>query len=127
DPLSAVWRDVSRRRGFGSVLSLPLRVDGEIFGALTIGAPEPDAFCEQERAPLMEAADDLAFGLATLRTRQRAAAAEQTIRRMTYYDALTGLPNRVLLREQLAQAIASAKEERRPLALVRVEVEHMRE
>jgi diguanylate cyclase (GGDEF)-like protein len=127
DPLSAVWREISRRRGFGSVLSLPLRVEGEIFGALTIGAPEPDAFCEQERAPLMEAADDLAFGLSTLRTRQRAAAAEQTIRQLTYYDALTGLPNRVLLREQLAHAITAAKEDRRPLALVRVELEHLRE
>ena len=127
DSLSEHWRDISRRRGFGSVLSLPLHVEGEIFGALTIGAPEPDAFCERERAPLMEAADDLAFGLATLRTRQRAAAAEQTIRQLTYYDALTGLPNRVLLREQLAHAITAAKEDRRPLALIRVELEHLRE
>jgi diguanylate cyclase (GGDEF)-like protein len=125
--LPAFWRELSRRSGFGSLLSLPLRIDGQIFGALTIGAPEPDAFDEQERVPLTEAADDLAFGLAMLRTRERAAAAEQTIRRMTYYDAVTGLPNRVLLREQLAQGIAAAKSERRPLALIRVQMECWRE
>ena len=59
--LGPTWRDVARRHGFGSLLSLPLRVDGEVFGALTILAPESDAFREPERAPLVEAADDLAF------------------------------------------------------------------
>ena len=65
-PLSEQWRAFLRRHGFGAVLSLPLRVDGIIFGALTILAPEPDAFDELEMAPLAEAALDLAFGLQTL-------------------------------------------------------------
>jgi diguanylate cyclase (GGDEF)-like protein/PAS domain S-box-containing protein len=34
---------------------------------------------------------------------------EQTIHHMAYHDALTGLPNRVLLGDRLAQALASAK------------------
>jgi diguanylate cyclase len=127
DPFPAMWREVSRKRGFGSLLSLPLRVEGEVFGALTIAAPEPDAFDEEELRPLVEAADDLAFGLATLRTRKRAADAEETIRRMAYFDAVTSLPNRVLLREQLTEAIAAAKHERRPLALLRMEMERFRE
>jgi diguanylate cyclase (GGDEF)-like protein len=127
DPYPAFWRELSSQRGFGSMLALPLRVDGEVFGALTIAAPEPDAFDDQEREPLAEAADDLAFGLSIVRTRARAAQAEQTIRRMAYFDPITGLPNRAMLREQLAAAIASAKEERRPLALMRLEMDRLRE
>jgi GAF domain-containing protein len=64
-----VWHEFHRRHGFGAVLSLPLRVGGELFGALTILAPEADAFDEFEREPLLEAAADLAFGLETLQAR----------------------------------------------------------
>jgi diguanylate cyclase len=127
DSFPSFWREFSVRQGIGSLLSLPLRVEGQVFGALTIGAPEPDAFDEEERMPLEEAADDLAFGMATLRMRARAAEAEETIRRLAYFDAATGLSNRVRLREQLAEDIAVAKDERRPVALLRVELERLRD
>ncbi|MGM9486960.1 putative bifunctional diguanylate cyclase/phosphodiesterase [Ideonella sp. YS5] len=127
DSFPSFWREFSVRQGIGSLLSLPLRVDGQVTGALTIGAPEPDAFDEEERMPLEDAAEDLAFGMATLRMRARAAAAEETIRRMAYQDAATGLANRVRLREQLAEDIAVAKDERRPVALLRIELERLRE
>ncbi len=126
-PLPPLWRDFSSQRGFASVLSLPLRVDGDLFGAITITAPERDAFDEQELQLLMETADDLAFGLGALRTRAAAAAAQATIKRMAYVDAVTGLPNRARLRDLLAQALAGAKDERRPLALLRVEMTRFRE
>ena len=70
------WREVSRQQGMRSLLALPLHVDGEVFGALTIGAPEVDAFETQERAVLEETAADLAFGLEMLRSRQRREHAE---------------------------------------------------
>lgn len=127
DTFPSFWREFSVRQGIGSLLSLPLRVDGEVFGALTIGAPEPDAFDEEERMPLEEAADDLAFGMATLRMRARAAAAEQTILRLARYDPATGLANRGRLRELLAEDIAVAKGEHRPVALLRIELERLRE
>lgn len=38
-----------------------------------------------------------------------ARAAQEEIRRLAYYDALTGLPNRVLLKEHFAKAIAVAQ------------------
>lgn len=127
DSFPSFWREFSVRQGIGSLLSLPLRVHGEVFGALTIGAPEPDAFDEEERMPLEDTADDLAFGMATLRMRARAAAAEETILRLAYHDAATGLANRARLREQLGEDIAVAKDERRPVALLRIELERLRE
>ena len=125
--LGPVWRDFARRHGFGSLLSLPLRVDGEVYGALTILAPESDAFREPEKAPLMEAADDLAFGMQVLRARARADADRDTIWRITHLDAVTGLPNRAHLRTVLADTLATARDSCRPLALLRLQLERYRD
>jgi diguanylate cyclase (GGDEF)-like protein len=121
------WREFYARHGFGSGLSLPIRVDGAVYGALTILAPEADAFDEFERAPLCEAAADLAFGLETLRAKQRGAAAEEALRKLTYYDSTSGLPNRVHLRQLLADSLQACRRDGQPLALVRLELERFRD
>jgi diguanylate cyclase (GGDEF)-like protein len=121
--LSTTWRDFARSEGFGALMSLPLHVDDRVFGALTILAPEAHAFCERERAPLLEAAEDLSFGLRILRARERHAQAEAQVRQMTYFDPVSALPNRLHLRELLAEAILAARERHQPLALLRIELE----
>ena len=42
----AVWKGEALKRGYGSSIDLPLRSDGEPFGALSLYAAEPDAFNE---------------------------------------------------------------------------------
>ena len=121
------FRDEARMRGYGSMIALPLQIGGELAGALYILAGEPDAFDERETQLLFATASDLGFGINALRLRAKAAQAEETIKRMAYVDLVTGLPNRVRLRELLDEAIASAKEEHRPLALLRIEIERFRE
>jgi diguanylate cyclase len=127
DPRAAVWREDCLARGYASVIALPIPVGGEIFGTLTIYAPEPDAFDAGEVGLLGEAANDLGYGIAALRASARAKEAEETIRRMAYFDALTGLPNRVQLRLQLEQAIEEARQKNRALALLYVEGGRFRE
>ncbi len=51
------------------MLSLPLRLDGRVIGALNVSASLADAFDDDEVALLTELADDLAYGIDTLRTR----------------------------------------------------------
>ncbi|HEY3352100.1 MAG TPA: GAF domain-containing protein [Polyangia bacterium] len=63
------WRAEALRRGFASSAALPLLLAGEVLGALTLYAPEAEAFDDAEMKLLGELADDLAFGLATLRAR----------------------------------------------------------
>jgi len=121
------FREEARQRGYGSAIMLPLRCEGQLLGSVYIVAAEVDAFDEQEVELLMATAGDLGYGLGALRARARAAAAEETIKRMAYFDAITGLPNRVRLRDMLAEAIQSAKNERRPLAVLRIEMERFRE
>ncbi|CAD5106624.1 bifunctional diguanylate cyclase/phosphodiesterase [Zestomonas carbonaria] len=115
-------QEESRARGYAAALVLPLRVEGERIGLLVIMAAEAEAFDAQEVELLMATANDLGFGLSTLRVRARAAEAEATIRRMAYTDGLTGLPNRVRLRELLEEAILTARQERRPVALLQLEI-----
>ncbi|KFX69729.1 phospholipase [Pseudomonas taeanensis MS-3] len=121
DP-EAPLREEARERGYASAIVLPLRVEDALIGMLSIMSAEAEAFDDKEVELLLATANDLGFGIATLRTRARAVEAEATIRRMAFTDTLTGLSNRVRLREQLEQAIATAKQERRALGLLQLEV-----
>jgi PAS domain S-box-containing protein len=69
DPALARWREEALRSGFRSSIALPLRVGDQIIGSLNIYAVEPEAFADEQIRVLQELADDLAFGIAALRTR----------------------------------------------------------
>lgn len=58
-------------------------------------------------------------------TEQKVAA--ETIRRMRFYDLLTGLPNRLLLHERLGQALAESSRDGKPLALLILALDRFRE
>ncbi|MHA1226947.1 MAG: PAS domain S-box protein [Candidatus Hodarchaeales archaeon] len=64
----APWRDAAIQRGYASSIALPLIFEGKTFGALNIYASEPEAFDTEEVMLLVEAANDLAFGIMTLRS-----------------------------------------------------------
>jgi diguanylate cyclase (GGDEF)-like protein len=52
--------------------------------------------------------------------------AEEQIRRLAYYDPLTGLPNRLLFTEQLAKAIAQAARHQRRVAIMFVDLDNFK-
>ncbi len=81
DQSFAPWCLAARTRGYASGIALPLRNDGETVGALNIYAAEPDAFDDEEQRLLAELAEDLAYGLVSLRTRAERARAEDALRR----------------------------------------------
>ena len=70
NPDFATWRDAAAVRGLRSGVALPLRVAGEVLGALSIYSDEPDAFDSQELELLEMLADDISYGLDGLRERQ---------------------------------------------------------
>jgi len=112
---------------YASASVFPLCIDGEVIGNLSIYAEEPDAFDEAEAKLLRELADDLAFGIATHRLRVKREEAEQTIERMAFFDNITGLPNRMRLREQLDGEIITTCQRGVSLALLVLKVEHFQE
>jgi diguanylate cyclase (GGDEF)-like protein len=113
--------------GFASSTSFPLRINGEVLGALTMAAAEPDAFDAEEIVLLGELADDLAYGIANQRLRARHREAQAFIARQAYYDPLTGLPNRTLLLEQMEARIQAARQQHRSLALLHLEIGRLQE
>lgn len=127
DPGYDSLRERGRRMGFASSTSFPLRIDGHVFGALTMAAAEPDAFDAEEIALLGELADDLAYGIANLRLSARHREAQAIIVRQAYYDPLTGLPNRTLLQEKIEAQMADARQQGRVLALLHLEVGRLSE
>jgi signal transduction histidine kinase len=69
DPGYAPWRTAARRRGYGSLIALPLLAGQHCFGALVIHARQVDAFDVRDQLLFTDLANDLAFGINTLRLR----------------------------------------------------------
>ena len=80
DPQFEPWRDEALTRGYASSLALPLLNDGRAFGAVTIYSTQPDSFSEEEIKLLSEMADDLTYGIASLRLRLQSRQVLQALR-----------------------------------------------
>jgi len=78
DESVAVWRERALAHDFRCSIALPLKsADGAAFGALMIYSADDERFEDDEIALLEELANDLAFGIDTLRTRHARADAER--------------------------------------------------
>lgn len=80
DPEFEPWREAAIKRGYASSVALPLCRNKGVLGALNIYAAEADAFDREEVTLLTELANDLAYGLTSLRTRQERNHAEDARR-----------------------------------------------
>ena len=67
DESFAPWRNEALKRGYASVISLPLLSRGNIIGIISIYSSEIDRFDDGEVKLLRELADDLAYGIVSLR------------------------------------------------------------
>jgi PAS domain S-box-containing protein len=79
DPKFAPWREEAVRRGYGSSIALPIRMGGNMVGALNIYATEPDAFDSEELNLLEELANDISYGLTALRDKRERERAEEAL------------------------------------------------
>ncbi|MES2298539.1 MAG: EAL domain-containing protein [Pseudomonadota bacterium] len=109
DPAFALWRADAIKRGFAACTGLPLCARGVVLGSLCIYSERGDTFDLDELKVLRELADDLAFGIVTLRAAAERARFEQELERHATYDTLTGLANRFTLEARLVQSIADAR------------------
>ncbi len=73
------WRDEALKRGYASVLGLPLISGDHMLGALTIYSEKSDAFDAEEVALLKELVDSLSYGITTLRDRTQRSQAEKDL------------------------------------------------
>lgn len=112
------WREGAIKRGFASCMALPLTGKGEVLGTLSIYSADSDIFDTEEARLLQELADDLAFGIVSLREAARREAAERALDYQANYDGITGLANRNLFGDRLRQATAQAARAGRKMAVL---------
>ena len=113
-------REKAIAQGAKSVIVLPLIVAAETFGVLTLYAPEPDFFDEEELRLLNELAGDISFGLEYI-------AKEEKVNYLAYYDALTELPNRDLFVDRLTTRLAASAREESNAALILIDINRFRQ
>lgn len=87
------WREAGLKHGYRSAIALPLKGEGgNTFGVLSIYSDEISAFSAEEQRLLEELANDLAFGIVTLRRREEHNRAEEQIRiAATAFEAQEGI------------------------------------
>ncbi len=76
DPVTLPWRESARRQNFRAAAALPVRLGGQVCGALTLYASESGFFGQREIALLEETALDISFGLDHLEEEARRRKAE---------------------------------------------------
>jgi len=80
DPSLAPWRTDAIARGYASCVTLPLIADGDRLGNLSLYAAEPNVFNESTIEQYTDLANNLAYGVTALRTRDERKLAEDALR-----------------------------------------------
>jgi diguanylate cyclase (GGDEF)-like protein/PAS domain S-box-containing protein len=106
-------------RGIFSMTILPLLVSGDAVGILALYAGETGFFDEEEMKLLTELVGNIAFAIDNIDKQER-------LDYLAYYDVLTGLANRRLFLERVAQYMRSAVSGGHKLALFLIDLERFR-
>ncbi len=123
----APWLEAAASVGFRSSIGLPLMSKQRVFGALAIYSAAADAFLVDEVALLQELAGNLAYGIETLRARSQRNVAEEKLLFLSHHDALTGLPNRLLLRDRFDIAVAQAHRDGTKVAMLFLDLDNFKQ
>ncbi len=117
--LTAKQRMVSPKATLKSHLTLPLAVEGEILGCLSLNSDQPNAFDAQDLQFLSVIGYQMA---ASLKHFQRFS----SVKNMATYDTLTGLYNRRYFEERLGVEAEKSFYSGIPLSLVMVDIDHFK-
>lgn len=81
DPRTIFCQTEALRRGYASVIALPLITNGRTYGSIAIYAGELNAFDTEEVTLLTNLADNLAYGIGALRSREQHRRAEDALKK----------------------------------------------
>ena len=82
------WREQAQQRGYESVIGLPLRSNGDRFGVLLIYSSVADAFDTEEVRLLREMAEDLAFGIRSIRNEEERVLMQRQLQQAQKMEAI---------------------------------------
>jgi len=114
-----LMRKELNERGIRSLALLPLIIDEEAVGVLAFYAGDVGFFDAEEMRLLEELAGDVAFALDHIDKTRR-------LEYVSYYDPLTGLPNRTLFHDRLKMQLQEAERKGETVALKILDVERFK-
>ena len=106
-------------RGINSLAIIPLIVGGEAIGVFGLYSADAGFFDDEEMRLLQELAGNISFAIDHIDKQER-------LDYLAYYDVLTGLANRRLFLERVAQYMRSAVSDGHKLALFLIDLERFR-
>ena len=107
------------RHGAASMLVLPIVSQNAVVGAVVLGFRGNLALADEERARARLLGDRVAVAFAT-------ATRDEQLYYQANYDSLTGLPNRLYFKDQLARRLAQAQRESQPFALLFIDLDRFK-
>jgi diguanylate cyclase (GGDEF)-like protein/PAS domain S-box-containing protein len=114
-----VFKAAALRRGYRSCVVMPLLVDGDSAGVLTLYSAEANVFDDDEMRLLNDLAGDIGLAMAYIDK-------EEKLNFLAYYDALTGLCNRSVLVQRLKQEITFAHRRNRRAAVLFIDLDNFK-
>jgi diguanylate cyclase (GGDEF)-like protein len=99
-----------------AAISVPIKINDEVVAVLEFAASEAPAY-EDETFSMFQHLGDL-LGRVIERKRN-----EERIRSLAYHDSLTGLPNRQSFHQRIEAALDEAKQQRRTVALLFIDLD----
>jgi diguanylate cyclase (GGDEF)-like protein/PAS domain S-box-containing protein len=113
------YRDMHAKQGINSVAVFPLLIADEAVGVMVLYAREPGFFQEEQLKLVQDLAGDVAFAMAHIEKQER-------LDYLAYYNVLTGLANRTLYLDRVAQYVRSAAAAEGKLALILIDLERFK-
>lgn len=101
-------------------VSVPIFFEGKHWGAIRVGARE-------DRMDLLEEIQfDIAFALEKIEAQLNMLLLQEKLKIAAFYDALTGLPNRRALTDELEKALARAARQKWQLAVAMIDLDNFK-
>jgi len=112
-------REEALERGYRSTVCLPLLVDDQAVALVVLYAVGPGFFDEDELALLSELTADISLALQMIEKQEK-------LEYLSFYDTITGLPNRTLFVDRTGQQMRSRGGEPLMVALILFNIERFR-
>ncbi len=104
--------------GLGAVFAFPLRHGDETFGALDLYRDTPGELDSEDLKAAQTLADVAAAFVLNAQARDAARVTTELLYHRSMHDALTGLPNRILLQERIEHAARRARRSHASAAII---------
>jgi diguanylate cyclase (GGDEF)-like protein len=113
--------------GLAAVFTFPLRHGEKRLGALDLYRESPGDLDEEAMVAAQTLADVVAAYLLNAQAREDLRDSSENFRNSALHDALTGLPNRILLRQRLEHAVLRARRLRKVISILFIDLDRFKQ